>query len=108
MFSFSYRNIDDIIFFLFLSLLFSSPLLLLYVSFLLFSSLFSPFHFNIPSGRPSKVFGLDQDDLRNDSAKESIEFAGDDDNRNPYRVDDVACVDADELTVEALEKERNR
>ena len=93
----------------FYSLLFSSVRFSRSAPLCFFSSLlFSPFHFHIPSGRPSKVFGLDQDDLRNDSAKESIEFAGDDDNRNPYRVDDVACVDADELTVEALEKERNR
>ena len=38
----------------------------------------------------------------------NTEFAGDDDNRNPYRVEDVACVDATELTDEALEKERKR
>lgn len=60
------------------------------------------------SGKASKVFGLDEDDLRNDAEKESIEFAGDDDNRNPYRVDDVACVDASELTDEALQGERQR
>ena len=60
------------------------------------------------SGKPSKVFGLDENDLRNDAEKESIEFAGDDDNRNPYRVDDVACVDVSELTDEALQSERQR
>lgn len=54
------------------------------------------------------MFGLDENDLRNDAEKESIEFAGDDDNRNPYRVDDVACVDASELTDEALQGERQR
>lgn len=54
------------------------------------------------------MFGLDTDDLRNDSAKESIEFAGDDDNRNPYRVEDVPCVGSEELTDEALAKERQR
>ena len=70
--------------------------------------MFNILSFYFFSGNSRKVFGLDQDDLRNDSAKESIEFAGDDDNRNPYRVDDVACVDAIELTDEALERERNR
>jgi hypothetical protein len=59
-------------------------------------------------GQPKKVFGLDTDDLRNDSAQESIEFAGDDDNRNPYRVDDVPCVDSAELTDEVLQSERQR
>jgi hypothetical protein len=54
------------------------------------------------------VFGLDTEDLRNDSAQESIEFAGDDDNRNPYRVDDVPCVDSAELTDEVLQSERQR
>ena len=51
--------------------------------------MFNILSFYFFSGNSRKVFGLDQDDLRNDSAKESIEFAGDDDNRNPYRVDDV-------------------
>lgn len=63
---------------------------------------------SVVSGKPSKVFGLDENDLRNDAEKESIEFAGDDDNRNPYRVDDVACVDVSELTDEALQSERQR
>ena len=65
-------------------------------------------HVHVRSGKASKVFGLDENDLRNDAEKESIEFAGDDDNRNPYRVDDVACVDLSELTDEALQGERQR
>jgi len=54
------------------------------------------------------IFGLDADDLRNDKNQELIEFAGDDDNRNPYRVDDIPCVDELELTEEALSAERMR
>ena len=35
---------------------------------------------NLYIGEAHKVFGIDSDDLRNDSRKESIEFAGDDNN----------------------------